>query len=238
MESRWITGIYRPRTEEAVSGERPVDGELPRELSGRFVRIGPNPTGETSIDHEWFAGPGMAHSVRREEGRALEYQNRGVRTPEVSHVLREEPICDPLPFLDLANTHVIPFRGELLAMTETCSPYRLSLDLETLGREDLSGVERFTAHPHVDPVTGELHAVTYAIDEEPLVTDWIIDRDGKVRCRRDVTLGCSAWVHDFALTQKHVIFYDLPLRFHAEDFERGKAIPYRWDFCAKRVSES
>ncbi len=232
MESRWVSGAYRPRGDEVIARDLAVTGELPRELAGRLVRISPNPIGQTRPDHEWFAGAGMIHAVRLEDGRALEYHNRWVRTPEVSRALGESPICEPLPFLDLANTHVIPFQGDLLAMTETCTPYRLDLDLATLGREDFGGVERFTAHPHVDPATGELHAVGYAIDDEPLATYWIIGTDGKVRKRRDVALASSAFVHDFALTQRHVILYDLPLRFHSGDFEAGKAIPYRWDASA------
>ena len=229
MESRWTSGAYRPRRDEAVERDLRVVGELPRELNGRLVRMSPNPPEPVGPDHEWFAGAGMGHAVRLEEGRALEYRNRWVRTPEVSRALGETPICDPLPFFDVANTHVIPFRGELLAMTETCMPYRLDLDLETLGREDFGAIERFTAHPHVDPVTGELHAVGYAIDDQPLATYWIIDADGKAREKRDIVLSESAFMHDFALTQNHVILYDLPIRFHAGDFASGKAAPYRWD---------
>ncbi len=229
MESRWISGAYRPRTDEVVERNLRVTGELPRELAGRLVRISPNPPGRVGSDYEWFAGAGMVHAVRLEDGRALEYRNRWVRTPEVSRALGEAPLCDPLPFFDTANTHVIPFGGELLAMTETCLPYRLDLDLATLGREDFGAIERFTAHPHVDPVTGELHAVGYAADDEPLTTYWVIDSDGKARQKRDVSLAASAFVHDFALTRRHVVFYDLPLRFHPGDAAAGKTIPYRWD---------
>ena len=52
---------------------------MPKELSGLFLRNGPNP--KEPINHENyhpFFGDGMIHGIRVEDGRALWYKNKFV----------------------------------------------------------------------------------------------------------------------------------------------------------------
>ena len=59
---------------------RSVEGALPPELDGTFLRNGANPARAESP--AWFVGDGMLHGVRIERGRARWYRNRFVQTDE------------------------------------------------------------------------------------------------------------------------------------------------------------
>ena len=41
--SRYLTGNYEPVFDEVETVDLEVQGEIPRDLSGHFLRIGPNP---------------------------------------------------------------------------------------------------------------------------------------------------------------------------------------------------
>ena len=71
------TGNYAPVTDELTAFDLPVDGAIPPELNGWYLRNGPNPR---QITGHWFTGDGMIHGVRLEHGRAAWYRNRWVRT--------------------------------------------------------------------------------------------------------------------------------------------------------------
>jgi carotenoid cleavage oxygenase len=110
----------------------------------------------------------MVHGLRLRDGRAEWYRNRYVRNPETAAALGEEPHrSGALPHGDMdfsANTNVIGHAGRTLAIVEAGSrPYELTYDLDTVGICDFDGTLQngYTAHPKLDPVTGELHAVCY-----------------------------------------------------------------------------
>ena len=56
-----------------------VEGEVPRDLFGAYVRNGPNPKRAPLGAHHWFDGDGMLHAVHAEDG-TLRYRNRFVST--------------------------------------------------------------------------------------------------------------------------------------------------------------
>ena len=67
-QTRHLEGNYAPVDTEVTAFDLPVTGAIPPELNGRLLRIGPNPYDGAS--GHWFAGTGMAHGVRIEDGRA------------------------------------------------------------------------------------------------------------------------------------------------------------------------
>ena len=68
---------YAPVADELTDFDLPVEGAIPAELNGWYLRNGPNPRQATA---HWFTGDGMIHGVRLEGGRAAWYRNRWVRT--------------------------------------------------------------------------------------------------------------------------------------------------------------
>ena len=113
-----------------------------------------------------------------------------------------------------ANTNVIGHAGKTLAIAETgARPYELTDELETVGPSDFCGTlfGGYTAHPKRDPVTGELHAVSYNPMRGNIVQYTVTGVDGKVRRTVDIRLKAQTMMHDFSLTEKYVVLYDLPV---------------------------
>ncbi|MCB2027591.1 MAG: carotenoid oxygenase family protein, partial [Rhodoferax sp.] len=74
-----LTGGFAPVTREMTVDLTDIEGEIPKDLTGMYVRNGPNRRFEAAGRYHWFDGDGMLHAVRFEGGRA-QYQNRWVMT--------------------------------------------------------------------------------------------------------------------------------------------------------------
>ena len=74
--SRYLSGNYEPVFEEVEAVDLEVIGEIPKDLSGHFLRIGPNPYFVPDMDrYHIFDGDGMIHSVAFSGGQAT-YRNK------------------------------------------------------------------------------------------------------------------------------------------------------------------
>ena len=70
----YLTGIHKPMTEELTLENLTVEGSIPTQLDGRYLRIGPNPvTAPDEASYHWFIGDGMTHGVRIVDGKAEWY---------------------------------------------------------------------------------------------------------------------------------------------------------------------
>lgn len=210
----FLDGNFAPVTEEVTSTDLPVTGTIPPQLTGRLVRIGPNPRGaEDPATYHWFTGTGMVHGLRLDGGRATWYRNRWVAGE------------------DVVNTHVIEVAGRTLALVEAGSrPVELTDELETVGPCDFGGTldGSFTAHTHQDPITGDRHGVTYhwSWDHTRHV---VVGADGRVRREDRIPVPDSPMVHDCAITERYVVLLDLPVTFDLELAGAGWRLPYRWN---------
>ncbi|MFF4546967.1 carotenoid oxygenase family protein [Streptomyces sp. NPDC001406] len=228
----FLEGAFTPVTEELTAFDLPVTGRIPRELNGRFLRNGPNVLGlEDPRAHHWMLGEGMVHGVRLRDGRAEWYRNRWVRSSQVTSKLGE-PYPNPIPPDDFAcNTHVIPYRGRILALQESGPlPYELDGELNTVGTHDFRGTLEgaFTAHTKYDAGAGELHAVAYHPTWDH-VRHLVVDPAGRVARTTRIPVPEAPMMHDFALTEKHVVVFDIPVTFDPAAAERGAPVPYRWN---------
>jgi carotenoid cleavage dioxygenase-like enzyme len=222
-----LAGNYAPVTDELTCAELPVDGAIPPELTGWYLRNGPNPVDAAS--GHWFLGDGMVHGVRLAGGRALAYRNRWVRT---STFTDGASVRRPDGSLDLtagvANTHVVRHAGRVLALVESSFPTEITPELDTIGPFDFAGrlTTAMTAHPKTCPTTGELHFFGYAT-QEPYLTYHRADAAGELVLSRDVEVLGPTMMHDFALTARHVVFLDLPV-VHDPAAAARTGMDYRW----------
>ncbi|WP_326837753.1 carotenoid oxygenase family protein [Amycolatopsis rhabdoformis] len=246
MDNQFLEGNFAPVTQEHTATRLEVTGELPDHLDGRYLRNGPNPlTAADPGTYHWFLGDGMVHGVRLRDGRAEWYRNRWIRTPHVAGLLGEGPAA---PHMGIgANTNVIGHAGRTLALIEGGLPaYELTEELDTVGACDFDGTlpGGYTAHPKRDPRTGELHAVTYTFGLGNRVRYSVIGTDGRARRVVDVEVTGQPMMHDFSLTERYVVFYDLPVTFDPNQTPdhvdvpdpltarsgRGvSSLPYRWN---------
>ncbi|MER6565970.1 carotenoid oxygenase family protein [Streptomyces sp. NPDC001093] len=228
----FLEGAFAPLTEELTAFDLPVTGRVPHELNGRFLRNGPNVLGlEDPRTHHWMLGEGMVHGVRLRDGRAEWYRNRWVRSAQVAQKLGEA-YPGPVPEEDFAcNTHVIPYRGRVLALQESGPlPYELDGELGTVGTHDFRGTLQgsFAAHTKFDVHAGELHAVAYHATWDH-VRHLVVDRAGRVARTHRIPVADAPMMHDFALTERHVVLFDIPVTFDAAAAGRGAPVPYVWN---------
>lgn len=230
----YLSANFAPVEHEVTATDLPVIGELPKELNGRYLRNGPNPFDIVDPDtHHWFLGDGMVHGIRLSEGRAAWYRNRYVGSDRVAAKLGR-PISGPnwSEGDTGANTNVGGFAGRTWAMVEAGgSPVELTYELDTVARNDFFGTlpGSFTAHPKVDPTTGEMHAMVYApgkwFDHVQYV---VIGSDGRVRRTVDIPCGMTM-MHDMSLTQTYAIAYDFPVTVDLNLALTGTRFPLRWN---------
>ncbi|WP_371658181.1 carotenoid oxygenase family protein [Streptomyces sp. NBC_00280] len=226
-------GAYTPVAEEVTSFDLPVTGTIPAELNGRYLRNGPNPLNLDEPRLHLFTGTGMVHGVRLREGKAEWYRNRWVRSARVAEALGERPRPGAsMRRVDTGpNTHVIGHANRTFALVEAGSrPYELTYDLDTVGACDFDGTLRdgFVAHPKLDPTTGELHAVTYVLGGDTL-TYLVVSPLGKVVRSVAISAPHAPMMHDFALTQRYAVLYDLPVTFSQAAVDTGKPFPMNWN---------
>ncbi len=209
----YVSGNFGPVAVESTVVDLKVSGELPKELVGRYVRNGPNPSRPTDAGHHWFIGDGMVHGIRIEEGRVSWYRNRYVKGG--------------------ANTHVIGHAGKTLAIVEAGGkPVHLSDELETVGFYDFEGTlpGAFSAHPKRDPDTGDLHVMTYNPGPPPFQLQYVrVTAAGRVDKTVDIPVAGPVMVHDTSITKNWVLVYDLPVTANPQLAQQGYRFPMQWN---------
>jgi len=232
-ENPYLSGNFAPVDDERSDTALQVTGKIPRELSGRLLRIGPNPVAADPATYHWFTGNGMVHGVRLREGRAEWYRRRYVRDDEIVATKGGPPVPGPRPSFELggggANTNIIGHAGKLFAIVEAGNlPVELDAQLETVARSNFGGTlpAGFTAHPKRDPKTDELWAAVYSPIANAIQVV-VVGKDGRVRRTVDVPTPGSVMVHDCAITEKYFVLLDLPVVFTPELLQQG-GFPYIW----------
>ncbi|MBE9205331.1 carotenoid oxygenase family protein [Nostoc sp. LEGE 06077] len=230
----YLDGNFAPIQEEITADNLQVIGELPPELSGMFVRNGPNPQYSPIGEYHWFDGDGMLHGVRISEGKAV-YRNRYVQTQKwqaehdagkaIFTGLLEPPQADhPQISRNAANTALVWHGGQLLAVWEAGAPHAIQVpELKTIGEYTYNGklTSAFTAHPKVDPITGEMVFFGYSF-MPPYLQYGIVSAAGELLSTVPIEIPAPVMMHDFAITENYTIFMDLPVTIRPERMQQGK----------------
>ena len=222
MKPLWST----PLADEMSAYDLTVTGTIPDELAGTYLRNGGNALpGQPS--HE-FAAQGMLHGIRLARGRAAWYRNRWVRTPLLDGARPYRPDGSHDLTAGTANTSVLAFANKLFALVESSLPFEISDELATTGPFDFAGklATPMTAHPKRDVASGELHFFGYDF-RPPFVTYHVAAENGQLVRSMPVEVPAPTMMHDFALTEHHVIWLDQPVVFDRALAKRG-AMPFRW----------
>jgi carotenoid cleavage dioxygenase-like enzyme len=244
-------GFFSPQRFEAEIYDCEVEGEIPKELDGCFVRVG----GEwfyppSSADDSPFSADGYISSFRIKNG-LVDFRARWVKTPRFLNNLKarkqlygvyrnplthDESVRDmERPYLaTVMNTAPLAFNGKLFALKEDAHPFEIDPNtLETIGAWDFSGqfkAQTFSAHPKIDPVTGDM--VCYGYEATGLLSDdlWIytFSADGNLKSEVRIKVPYVSTLHDMVLTQNYFIF---PVYGYVSSMERLKQgyVHWAWD---------
>ncbi|MGO1118426.1 carotenoid oxygenase family protein [Rhodovibrionaceae bacterium A322] len=222
-------------------------GRLPEGLVGRLYRNGPalhDRFGQRY--HHWFDGDGMvqAYSLGQE---GLAHQGRVMETPKYLAEEQAERLLYPGFGTDIdggaavrrpddvnaANTSILAHNGEIMALWEAGSA--TLFDGETLKsqgfkawQKDLAGLP-FSAHPKVEP-DGTLWNFGYFMGRKSNLVLYHISPAGEVIKTGLLTFDQLGFVHDFAVTERHLIFVLPPFNYDAELSAQGRSFldSHRW----------
>ena len=214
-ENYYLQGNYAPVKEIISEDKLEVVGSIPKELSGLYLRNGPNPMGSPNTKkYHWFAGQGMLHGVRIEEGKAIWYRNRLVGG-------------------DQSNTHVISHAGKIYAIVEAGgSPVEIDKELNSLSTEPFFGTlqtEGFTAHTKFDSQSKELHGISYAFPRGSYEAHYVVvGKDGRVKRTDLLPLSSGTMLHECAITENYVLVLDLSITFSLYKLGTGY-FPFSWN---------
>jgi carotenoid cleavage dioxygenase-like enzyme len=246
-DNPYIRGRLAPWPMEGEIHDVAVEGEIPEQLRGSYYRNGANPQFPQLESYHIFDGDGMIHAFEIEAGRCR-YLNRWVRTERFQLERNEgervfNGLLSGLPpdprstgvSGNAANTNVVWHGGRLLALWEAGPPYELDPNgLATLGVCDFDGKLRreagpgsFTAHPKIDPKTGEMIFFGYNL-APPYLNYGVIDPTGRLVRWIEIESPHPSMLHDFVVTDRHVVFPVFPNTFSPENFSKT-GMPFAWE---------
>jgi carotenoid cleavage dioxygenase-like enzyme len=227
-EHSQLGGNFAPIRSEIDAHDLIVRGEIPRDLNGSLLRNGPNPQYAPLKDHHWFLGDGMVHGFHIEDGK-VRYRNRWVRTPrfelerqhgESLFGMMGNPATSAKIAIGqdagVANTALIYHANRMLALEEQHAPFEIDpVTLESVGYHTFDGALKgaMTAHPKLDPETGEMLFFSYFGKGlfSPEINFHVVDASGTLTRSEQFKAPFPAMVHDFVVTSEYVLFPIFPL---------------------------
>ena len=236
------TGAWRPQNREWTATNMVVEGTIPDDLNGVYLRNTENPLVPAAERYHPFDGDGMIHSMYFSNG-AAEYRNRLIRTQGLLAELdaggplwsglAESPLVAPRQdgwgartrMKDASSTDVVVHNGVALTSFYQCGDlYRLDpISLADDGREAWNGKfpdAGVSAHTKVDEATGELMFFNYQTTY-PYMHYGVVSPTGDLVHYTPVPLPGPRLPHDMTFTQNYSILNDCPLFWKEDLIERG-----------------
>ncbi|MCM2474568.1 carotenoid oxygenase family protein [Rhizobium sp. CG5] len=230
--------LYTPARFEGEIFDLEIEGKVPDEIDGTFFQVAPDPQYPPMLGQDmFFNGDGAISAFEFKNGH-VDFKRRYVMTERLKaqraaraslHGVYRNPYTNDPSVCDLnnstANTNVVVHAGKLLALKEDSAPYALDpITMETIGLWDFDGQltsATFTAHPKIDPATGDLLCFGYEAkgDATPDIVYYEIDAKGRMKRETWIVAPYAAMIHDFAVTENYVIFPLMPL---TSDLQRLK----------------
>lgn len=216
-----------------------VKGEIPKELDGAYYRAGPDREFPTLEDDIIINGDGVISMFKFEDGH-VSFRNRYVQTERLlteraarkrlygkyRNKYTDDPSTAGTDRDNTANTYAFFHSGRLFALREDSHPHQIDPHtLDTLPPWNFDGKLKstsMTAHPKIDPVTGEWWSFGLFAFGEPTedMMLHVIDKDGELIRQEAFKTPYPGLSHDFAVTREHVVFPIMPL---TADIDRIKA---------------
>ncbi len=242
-----FAGYNAPSRIECDVYDLVVEGTIPEEINGSWYRTIPDPQYPPMLgDDTYLSGDGMVSLLRIENGHA-DFKQRYVQTDRwkaerkarrsLYGKYRNPYTDDPSVHgksRSVANTTPIYHGGRLLTLKEDARAWEMNPHtLETVGEFDYQGKLRsqtMTAHPRLDPETGELCFFGYEASglASRDVAYCVADKEGRLVREDWFEVPYCALMHDFVVTREHVIFPVFPTVAELDRIKAGGA-HWVWD---------
>lgn len=240
-----LIGGFAPIQMECDVADLVVTGEIPKDLTGTFFRNGPNPQYAPRDQHHWFGGDGMIHGFKIENG-LVAYKNRFIKTVKYEFEKKEgRSLFNPLNPLDVdplvagvktdgvANTNIVWHGNKLLALEEAHAPFEIDpITLASKGPWTFEGklIGPMTAHPKMDPETGEMIFFAYSVDGmlSNKMSYHVVNKQGRLIESQFFDAPYACMVHDFMVTKDFILFPIMPLTASLDRAMTGKPA-FAWE---------
>lgn len=231
LDNPYLHGVNAPTVKiNAHAQELELEGEIPTDLYGAYLRNGPNPQHKPKNTYHPFDGDGLVQGIYFEDGKAI-YRNSQIQTTALQRETLEQQAVWPgvmgpfdfslpeFPIKDTSNTDIIWHNGKLISLWYNSGvPYTLDpITLENTGPLNLPSTltRKMSAHSRVDWQTGEMFFFDYG-DTPPYMTYGVLGADGKLKHEAAIDLPGPRLPHEITFTHRHAILHDHPL-FHDVD---------------------
>lgn len=205
-------------------------GTLPSQMHNHhFYRNGPGlrVRNKTRYAH-WFDGDGLVNQfalhkngvthkakfVETEKYRREENAGKFLYSSSGTRIAHAELAKSPQS-ISQANTSLLPVNGELWALWEAAAPYRVDAEtLETKGEQAFSDALKgvpFSAHPHIDRQGNIWNFGKVSLSGQYAFVIYHLSAAGQMKQFKLVNTPRDSYVHDFAMTERYLIFYLSPL---------------------------
>lgn len=219
-----------------------IEGRLPADLSGVYLRNTENPLFPALERYHPFDGDGMLHAVHFHEGKA-DYRNRLIPTIGLrAELAAGEPLYAGIlehpaqskrdgwgartRMKDASSTDVVVHGGKALTTfyqggdAYACDP----VTLEPQGVETWAGQFPsdwgISAHPKVDERAGELLFFSYS-KQAPYLRYGAVNAQHELIHHTEIPLPGPRLPHDMAFTEHYAVFNDFPLFWDPKLLARG-----------------
>jgi all-trans-8'-apo-beta-carotenal 15,15'-oxygenase len=210
-----------------------LEGSLPPELSGTLYRTGPSLYSSFGKPYgHLFDGDGAVTAVRFANGRALGavklvqteelvkeraagrqlYGGYGTRVPGLKRFL-PTPLTPKLK--NPANTSFLMWGERVFALYEGDLPTEIApSDLATIGEKDFGMiVGSFSAHPHAVSSRRTIYNFGLRYGRKTVLDIYEFKESGQSRKLVEIPLARTTMIHDFIVTEKHLVFFSPPIHF-------------------------
>ncbi|MEO1670115.1 MAG: carotenoid oxygenase family protein [Cyanobacteria bacterium J06631_2] len=230
-QKAWSKAIAQPAAEFNSTPLKLIAGAIPQDLRGSLYRNGPArlSRGKQRVGH-WFDGDGAVLGVHFKDAAATGVY-RYIKTSGYVDEQAADTYIYPnygmtaaggfwnnwfKPLKNAANTSVLALPDRLLALWEGGKPHALDLEtLTTIGVDRLSALtdkQPFSAHPKVDPVTGNIFNYGISGGVNGTLNLYRCDPTGKLEQQNSHTLSGLPLIHDFCFAGEYLVFLVAPVR--------------------------
>ncbi|MEM6704021.1 MAG: carotenoid oxygenase family protein [Acidobacteriota bacterium] len=237
---------YRTAGAEGTWELTDVEGTVPKDLDGTLFRVAPGQSENHGVVlQHLFDGDAFLSGFGFRDGK-VSLTARFLETPQrreeldAGRMLYSEFGTAPPPSPDgvkpglrgknQPSVNVVPWDGRLLGLSEGGHPTAIDRDTFAYqGPWDFHGTLPsyipFTAHPKVDPATGEAYG--FGVMQGPALTLHVfrMEPDGKLTELHAVPQGGYFMIHDMLLSENHFAFIIPPVRFELAELFSGKGSP-------------